>query len=236
MFYELLGRVTFIFLVALSFLFILSLALGIILVKKKRILLPKIVLFTVDNFYFQFKKLAELVGVSESLVDYIGIELRNTLSKKDFAKVKGEDRILVVPQCLRHPKCPARLDSREGILCRECGLCIIKELKGEAERLGYRFYTVPGGRFVERIVKTTRPKAALGVACHKDLNMAMRSLSRANFIVQGVPLVRDGCVGTEVNLRELLSKMRMGIEDEVESKGSCPELELKAERGSGIDL
>jgi hypothetical protein len=221
MFYEILGRITFIFLIAVIGLFLLSLLLGFLLIKRKRIVLPKILLFTVDNFYFQFKKIASMFGVSESLIDHIGIELRNTLSADAFASVSPEDRILVAPQCLRHPKCPARLDSSRGILCKECGMCVIKDLKGEAKRLGYKFYTVPGGRFVERIVRTVKPKAALGVACYKDLNMAMHALSRGSFVVQGVPLIRDGCVGTEVNLRELFERMKLGVEESIRIVPPC---------------
>jgi hypothetical protein len=229
MFYELLGRITVIFIIGLALLFLLSLVLGVVLIKKKKIILPRLLLFTVDNFYHQFKKLVDTFGVSESVVDNVGIELRNKLSADAFAKVKPQDRILVVPQCIRHPKCPARLDSSQGILCKECGLCIIKDLKGEAVRLGYRFYAVPGGRFVERIVKRVKPKAALGVACYKDLNNAMHDLSRSRFIVQGVPLVKDGCVGTEVNLRELLDRMKLGIEDALMMPSPC---ELEASQKS----
>jgi hypothetical protein len=223
MFYEFLGRITFLILIGLFFVFLLSIVLGVILVKRKKILLPKFLLFTVDNFYPQSKKLATVFGIRETVVDHIGIELRNTLSATAFASVNPRDRILVVPQCIRHPKCPARLDSSRGILCKECGMCIIKELKGEAERLGYRFFAVPGGRFVERIVRTVKPKAALGVACYKDLNNAMHDLSRGRFIVQGVPLVRDGCVGTEVNLRELLERMKLGIEESIKMPSPCNE-------------
>jgi hypothetical protein len=227
MYYELLGRITFIFLIGLITLFLLSLALGYVLIKKKTIFLPGLLLFTIDNFYFQYRKLANMFGIRESVVDHIGIELRNTLSASAFASVDPRERILVVPQCIRHPKCPARLDSSKGILCKECGMCIIKDLKSEAERLGYTFFAVPGGRFVERIVKTVKPKAALGVACYKDLNNAMHDLSRARFIVQGVPLVKDGCVGTEVNLRELLQRMKLGIEDTVNITSTCNETPLK---------
>ncbi len=227
MFYEVLGRITLVFLIGLALLFLLSIVLGVVLIKKKKIILPRLLLFTVDNFYHQFKKLADTFGVSERVVDNIGIELRNRLSADAFAKVNPKDRILVVPQCIRHPKCPARLDSSQGILCKECGLCIIKDLKSEAVRLGYRFYAVPGGRFVERIVKRVKPKAALGVACYKDLNNAMHDLSRSRFIVQGVPLVKDGCVGTEVNLRELMDRMKLGIEESITLTSPCEETELK---------
>ncbi len=227
MMYELLGRITFIFLIGLALLFLLSFVLSVVLIKKRRIILPRLLLFTVDHFYHQIKGLAHLFGLRESLVDNIGIELRNTLSANAFARIAPHDRILVVPQCIRHPKCQARLDSSQGIMCKDCGMCIIKNLKVEAARLGYQFYAVPGGRFVERIVKKVQPKAALGVACYKDLNNAMHDLSRAKFIVQGVPLVRDGCVGTEVNLRELLDRMKLGIEDTLKVPSPC---ELEASK------
>ena len=223
MFYELLGRATFVLIVAAIIVFLISILLGIILVKKKKILLPRLLLFTVENFYHQYKKIARLFGIGENIIDHIGIELRNKLSLEAFATVKPEERILVLPQCVRHPKCPARLDSSQGIMCKDCGLCIIKDVKAEANRLGYKFYAVPGGRFVERIVKRVKPKAALGVACYKDLNSAMQGLSKSRFVVQGVPLVKDGCVATEVNLNELFRRMRLGIEDKLPAKSPCEE-------------
>jgi len=108
-------------------------------------------------------------------------------------------------------------------------MCVIKELKAEADRLGYGFYIVPGGSFVERIVKTIRPKAALGVACYRDLNMGMHDLSKAECLVVGVPLIKDGCVETNVNMKELINMMRLGIGKGIEDvqKGCSPEPGLK---------
>jgi hypothetical protein len=223
MFYELLGKLTLAFLIASCFLFLTSLALGILLIKKHKLVLPNLLLFGIDTFYLYLKRFASKFGLGEKIIDLIGIEVRNSLSRDKFAEVKAEDRILVVPQCLRHEKCPARLDSTIGITCKECGMCMIKDLKTEAEKLGYRFYIVPGGRFVERIVKAVRPKAALGVACAKDLNMSMHDLSKIKCLVQGVPLIKDGCVHTEVDIKELVRVMRLGIEKRVEEIGrGCP--------------
>ena len=217
MVYEIIGKISIILAIAILLLLLVSLFLGVLVVKKKKLVLPKLLLFTVDTFYFQLKKLAKKFGLGERIVDIVGIEVRNNLGFKKFAKIKPKDRILIVPQCLRHAKCPARLDSMTGIACKECGLCILKDLKAEAERLGYGFYIVPGGRFVQRIVKAVRPKAALGVACTKDLNMAMHELANCKTIVQGVPLVKDGCVQTQVNVEELLRRLRAGVA-EVEEK------------------
>lgn len=229
MFYEIIGKISIAVIVLACALIVMTLILGYVLVKKNRFFFPKVLLFTVDTFYLQLKRVAQFFGMGVNIVDQIGIEVRNHLNSKRFMKIKGKDRILVVPQCLRHIKCPARLDSSVGVACKDCGLCVIKELKAEADRLGYGFYVVPGGSFVERIVKRIRPKAALGVACYKDLNIGMHELSRAECLVVGVPLVKDGCIETNVNTKQLIDMMKLGIEKGTEDikKGCSPELELE---------
>lgn len=212
-FYSFIGMLTVFGAVFFIFLLLFSLLLGMVVVKKRKIIFPKLLLFFVDHFYYQMQKLAELFGLNKKIVDEIGIEIRNKLHEKKFKETEANERILVLPQCLRSLKCPARLDPMQGIMCRKCGLCVISGIKEEAEKLGYRVFSVPGGRFVERIVKQVKPKAAIGVACAKDLNRAMRDLEKGNFIVQGVPLLVDGCVTTQVNTEMLFKKMRLGIGD-----------------------
>ncbi len=211
--YSIIGKITITVLVLLALFLIMSLILGVMLVKKHRLLFPRILLFTVDTFYLQFKRIAHIFGLSDRIVDLIGIEVRNNLNERKFARISPDDRIVVVPQCVRHSNCPARLDSRIGIDCKGCGLCIVKDIKAEAERLGYKFYIVPGGSFVKRIVKKVRPSAALGIACYQDLNISMHEISRAECTVVGVPLLRGGCVNTEVDVKEVFRKLRLGIEN-----------------------
>ena len=221
-FYEIVGRLAVFSLGILLTLLLVSLILGWLLIKKRKLVLPRLLLFTMDSFYLQFKKIARAFGLSDKLVDAIGIEVRNRLNSEKFARIPPSERILVVPQCIRHIRCPARLDAKTGISCKDCGMCIIKDLKAEAERLGYRFFIVPGGSFVKRIIKATRPRAALGVACHSDLNMGMHEISRKSCAVMGVPLLRDGCVETQVNLEEILRTMRLGVEKVAkEASRSC---------------
>jgi len=229
MFYEIFGKMAFFGLVLLFLVFLLSFVLGVVLIKRHRIIFPKILLFGVDSFYYQMQSLAGFFGLNRRIIDQIGIDVRNEIYKADFERVRSEDRILVLPQCIRSTKCPARLDPMLGIQCRECGLCDVKDIKREAERLGYRVYAVPGGRFVERIVKEVKPKAAIGVACAKDLNSAMRDLARSNFIVQGVALLKDGCVTTQVDLKELYRTMNMGLASGNADNSLLGEKEVKKE-------
>lgn len=234
MFYEILGKISFAIIVTILSLFLLSLILGLLLVKKDKLVLPKILLFTIDTFYLQIKRIASMFGLGDKIIDQIGVEVRNSLNMRKFAKVNPKDRILIVPQCLRNVNCPARLNSSTGIACKECGMCVIKDVKEEAKRLGYGFYIVPGGSFVERIVRAVRPKAALGVACARDLNMGMHGISRTKCAVQGVSLIKDGCVNTEIDVKELFRKMRSGIEDGIEEIGERCE-DYDGSKGHRID-
>ncbi len=227
MFYEVVGKISIALVFAFLILILISLLLGVILIKKHRFILPKLLLFVMGNFQTQAKKIAGAFGLGERIVDQICIEVRNHLNAESFARVQVRDRILVVPQCLRNVKCPARLDSKTGIACKECGMCIIKEIKAEVERLGYGFYIVPGGRFVERIVRAVKPRAALGVACCKDLNAAMHEISRTKCVVLGVPLIHEGCVQTKVNLIELFKKMKLGVEDSISIEKICADANIR---------
>ncbi len=212
-FYEVVGRLAVAAGIVLVLMLLLSLLLGLILIKKKKLILPRLLLFTMESFNTHFRRVARAFGMNDRIVDMIGIEVRNRLNASRFARVPPSERILVVPQCIRHINCPARLDAKTGISCKECGLCIIKDLKAEAERLGYRLFIVPGGSFVRRIIKAIKPKAALGVACYKDLNRGMQELSKMCAVL-GVPLLKDGCVETKVDAGEIIRIMRLGIEEE----------------------
>ncbi len=227
MFYEVVGKLSVFIVGALLALFILSTFLGVILIKKQKLVLPKVLLFTIDTFYLQLKRLTDKFGLGDTIIDQIGIDVRNHLFARGFAAVPPENRIVVMPQCVRHLECPARLDPASGIKCRDCGKCIVKDINEEGARLGYKVFVVPGGRFVQRIVKKMHPKAALGVACYKDLNLAMHEIAKANIMVQGVPLSRDGCMNTVVDLKELIKRMQLGIEEISEIPRVCPETKLK---------
>jgi len=55
------------------------------------------------------------------------------------------------------------------------------------------------------------------------LNIGMHEISRAECVVMGVPLLKDGCVNTEVDIQEVFRKLRLGLENikEETKKTSC---------------
>lgn len=213
--YEFVGKLTILSASAILFLSLVSLLLGYLMMRRDRLFFARFVLFFIDSFQGLLRLLADKLGLGEDIVDIIGIEIRNRLYERDFASTPVDRRILVLPQCLRSEKCPAKIRSDVGILCVKCGACVIARIKEFAENLGYKVFVVPGSTFVKRIVSMYKPLAALGVACHRDLNAVMSSLSRKGIITQGVRLSKDGCINTRVEVERVFKKLLLGLGERV---------------------
>jgi len=215
-FYQIFGQLVFIAGLGLIVMLASSLFLGRLLLNEDRLIFPRLLLITVDMFYGPFKKFSETLGLNSRIVDQIGVEVRNKINEKRFRSIDPHEKALVLPHCLRNPKCEARLD-RTGLVCTGCNRCIIGKIKERAESIGYTVFVIPGSTFIKKIMEERRFKAVLGVACYQDLNLAMMKLSR--FTPQGVPLLRDGCFKTKVDFRAVLEKM--GFEGEVRRPRGC---------------
>ena len=215
--YAIIGKLLIFLLIFLLVASFISLVLGLVLLRKGVMILPRFVLLVIDSLYFFLKRLLKFLGLSEKLVDEIGTEIRNRIYEDDFEKSDPGNRILVFPQCLRSPQCPAPL-TRYGVQCKQCGRCSIGNLKKQAESVGYKVYIVPGGSFVKRIVKKDKPSGALGVACGYELNYSMMEIS--NFCpVQGVPLLKNGCYCTKVDDELVTERIFLGVKNKDKDKG-----------------
>ncbi|MBM3309170.1 MAG: DUF116 domain-containing protein [Candidatus Altiarchaeales archaeon] len=145
----------------------------------------------------------------DKIVDQMLVQIRNSLYSEAYRKTVYSKRAIFLPQCLRSPNCPAKL-TPEGIKCVECGQCGIGEVKKIAESLRYLFFVVPGGSFVKRMVKKYNPEAILGVGCPMEVKEGTAMMASVGLPVQGVTLLKDGCVDTRVNVKELLERIRLG--------------------------
>lgn len=126
------------------------------------------------------------------------------------------ERVLLLPHCLRPSEtCPGR-PSRAGLACPDdCAAeCPIRALREEALRLGYKAVCVaPGGALALRFVRDAAPRAVVAIACDKELREgqdAVRQFSGGPPTVVVLPLSRDGCVDTEVDLDDALRLLRAG--------------------------
>ncbi|HAZ27292.1 TPA: hypothetical protein DCY67_01555 [Candidatus Acetothermia bacterium] len=147
-----------------------------------------------------------------------------------LAGIPAEERVLLLPHCLRPSQtCPGR-PSREGFRCPDdCQEdCPIRTLGTEARRLRYKGVCVaPGGALALRYVQSTLPRAVVAIACAKELSEgaeAVGDLAEPRPVVVVLPLSRDGCVDTAVNLEDALRLLRAGADTCPTSNGRVTEV------------
>ena len=170
----------------------------------------KVLLTILDLLYMPAKKIIIMVGGNDMMIDVVGTEIRNILFKNTFSQVPYNQRIIVIPQCLRSMECPAKFNSVEGAKCIECGKCKIREISKKAKELGYiGTYIAPGGGFVKRIIKSTKPGAMIGIGCPYEVNLGLLEVSSKGIPCQGVTLLNNGCVTTDVDLNAVFETMEL---------------------------
>jgi hypothetical protein len=126
----------------------------------------------------------------------------------DFARTPYSERMVFVPQCLRAVgRCRAEERAAEYV-CGSCGECKIAAVVERAGRLGYMGVRIlKGGSAVSRVLDELRPAAVLGVACGFEGAVGMLECERQGIAVQFVPLLRDGCADTDVDIGDVLDAM-----------------------------
>jgi len=134
-------------------------------------------------------------------VDELYVHIKNDTNIENFTRTPYGARIVFLPQCLRNAeKCRAPL-TEDGFECQRCGACIIPKIIDAAQRLGYAgVYVSPGGSMIHRIIKRRKPQAVLGVACMFELAEGAEKISLLGLPIQGVPLLKDGCRDTLVDI------------------------------------
>jgi hypothetical protein len=137
------------------------------------------------------------------------VALYNRIRLAAYSAVPLEKRIVILPQCLRHIDCPAPISSTEGIMCKECGKCIVCKIRKIDSRIAV--FISPGGTLAKRILESHRPGAVLGVACPNDLVEGLRTTTKAGIPSQGVPLGKTGCVATEVDFEVVKERLMAGV-------------------------
>ena len=210
---EALGKAIVIGAIAFAILILIALLFCIFIFRTHRIIFPNLVLFLLSVFEEPLRRLLSFFHVDPTLVDRVSVEIGNAVNYPAFARTKLEERVLLLPQCIRSPDCPAKLSPLEGIKCVECGRCEIAKLSAVCKELGISLYISPGGTFAKRILMYNRGqvKAVVGVACYPNLHEGLLNVKLVGIPAQGVPLKTTGCVNTTVDIHEIIARCKMGI-------------------------
>jgi len=141
-------------------------------------------------------------------------------SEQLVAQVPPGERILLLPHCLRRSAACAAKSSAQGLQCLSCTpACPINQLRRKALDLGYREVCVAsGGQMALKRVAESKPLAVVAVACAKELAEGIEGIKT---LMSGdsplpaiaiIPLAKDGCVDTEVDIEQALRMVALGCE------------------------
>lgn len=213
--YELFGMLFVFLIVSAIVATFIGVALILINSVRDKFFLPRLTIFLFTSLRYPIKRILHLLKIRGSTIDKVNIDIRNALQKPIFAGTPVDGRMIFVPQCLRHLKCPAKTSPEFGIMCVKCGKCVIGEIKEHAEKLGYMgCFVVPGSSFIKRIVKRDRPKGIIGVACSSDAIAGMEMVEAYGLPAQSIYLAKAGCVNTVVKKELVIDTMNLGISED----------------------
>jgi uncharacterized protein len=133
---------------------------------------------------------------------------KNRQMAEAFSSIPCSERIVLVPHCMRNNKLCKAKEMGSYYICVECGACKIGNISKKSKELKYKaLYILKGGKAVKKLVEELKPKAALGIACHFEGVLGMQESEKHGLVVQFVPLTKDGCVDTDVNLEEVFKTL-----------------------------
>ncbi|KYC48825.1 MAG: hypothetical protein AMQ74_01568 [Candidatus Methanofastidiosum methylothiophilum] len=201
--FDVFGVILTVFLVIVLLLLLIAVLLIFYSAKTKKVVFPGFILFVLDFLYYPLKSLTEKIGFKKGYIDMISNDMRNFVNYKALSKIPFNERILLLPQCLRKIDCPATLNSLKGFECINCGKCGVGDLISFCNQNNISVFIIPGGSFVKKIIKLTRPKAIIGVGCHIELREGSLVLDYLKIPGRGISLDKDGCIETKVNYEKI---------------------------------
>jgi len=160
-------------------------------------LVPPLTLEELDEYAGRIIKSA---GLGPENADFLKILLNNEAWLDSVAAVPFERRTLLLPPCLRSAtKCKAEFDEF-GLLCEQCGNCVLCGLVAEAEKLGYEVLIAEGTSIVAELIKEGMVDAVMGVSCMHSLERTYPYVYSKAVPGLAIPLLTDGCSETSVDI------------------------------------
>ncbi len=164
-------------------------------VRDNKILAP----LSENELTFHASKVLKRAGEGDCYLNFAGVVVNNELWRDQLMSIPYERRLLLLPQCLRMPeKCRAQSDEY-GLVCGQCGSCLIGEFQAEAENLGYAVLVAEGSPVVMSLIASGQVEAVIGVGCIEVLEGVFPYIEAGAVPAIAVPLLTDGCRQTSLD-------------------------------------
>jgi geranylgeranyl pyrophosphate synthase len=153
-------------------------------------------------------------GLDRKYFDFAAVLVSNEVWRDTVAAIPYEKRLLLLPKCLRNAEeCPAKFDEI-GLLCEHCGRCVIDDLQSQAERLGYAVLIAEGSPVVMSLIEAGRIEGVVGASCLSVLEKVFPYMEAGAVPGIAIPLLRDGCANTSVDLDWVWEAIYQTAEDQ----------------------
>ncbi len=140
--------------------------------------------------------LAKLGKENSGLENFTMAMLNNALWERYFPSIPKEQRLLLLPHCLRNQeKCQAPRDDL-GLICLQCHQCNIPKLSERAEALGMPVLVAESSSRTTEWVEQGEIDAVIGISCLASMEKAFPSMLRYAVPGIAIPLTKDGCANT----------------------------------------
>ena len=156
-------------------------------------------------------RIGSLFGISKRQLEGSFITVSNLMFDRMNIKVPAERLLVITPHCLQLATCPHKI-TRDPSNCKRCGGCDIGSLVTLSEKMGFHFFVATGGTLARQVVKETRPKAVLAIACERDLMSGIQDVYPLPAV--GVLNIRPNgpCYNTHVDIEEVQRELEKLIE------------------------
>jgi geranylgeranyl pyrophosphate synthase len=136
----------------------------------------------------------------------IAVLINNNVWQSFIEKIPYNRRILLLPKCLRHSThCPAKIDEL-GLLCEQCGNCMIDEIITTAEELGYHSIVSEGTGAVSLLLSSGQIECVIGVGCLDSFERSFPLSVKEAIPSVGIPLFNSDCKDSSVD-KEWINEM-----------------------------
>ena len=99
--FDILGIIITVFLIIVGVILAIAVLFIIYSAKTKKVIFPGFILFVLDFLYYPLKTLTERMGFRKGYIDMLSNDMKNFVKYKELSKIPFNERILLLPQCLR---------------------------------------------------------------------------------------------------------------------------------------
>ena len=170
--------------------------------KKISLNLMKINLKFVSLLFNPIISIASIIGIPKNDIRRVFVKLNNSYIYSNTYNFDIKDILILIPHCIQKNSCKLKVTNKIEN-CVQCGLCNVSDLVKLKEKTGINIVIATGGTLARKMIIENKPKAAIAVACERDLTSGIQDMS--HIPVLGIFNKRPNgpCVDTFIDIHEV---------------------------------